>query len=264
MRFLSGTYTGRPVQAKTVRFRLGARDEDKWWWKLYRVRAPDDKFVARWRGVCIVFLAITLFRLPIYIAFSGTTTWATFVINDAYFLADNILALNTGFMHKGKPVMERRQILDRYFRWDTFTRGDRWSFWVFVIEFVPFYVANMIVESMDWPEWIISIAALPRTRRLWDLLSYWKDLEVGMVWHPYPCAACPPKLTFALHTCCEGPRVPLWPSESCYASVCLANTQLNTDSEHLRTLAVIKYALVLTGSANFFACMWWAIARFSG
>jgi hypothetical protein len=39
--------------------------------------------------------------------------------------------------------------------------------------------------------------------------------------------------------------------------------QLRLDSD-LRVLAVTKYALVLFGSAHWFGCIWWAVARFSG
>ncbi len=38
---------------------------------------------------------------------------------------------------------------------------------------------------------------------------------------------------------------------------------MRLDSD-LRVLAVTKYALVLFGSAHWFGCIWWAVARFSG
>ena len=38
---------------------------------------------------------------------------------------------------------------------------------------------------------------------------------------------------------------------------------MELDSD-LRVLAVTKYALVLFGSAHWFGCIWWAVARFSG
>jgi hypothetical protein len=40
--------------------------------------------------------------------------------------------------------------------------------------------------------------------------------------------------------------------------------QLEVDSKHLWSMAVTKYGCVLFASANFFACLWWGQARFSG
>jgi hypothetical protein len=52
---------------------------------------------------------------------------------DLYFVADNIIALNTGYVKRGVLVTDRKLIARRYFRWATFLSGDRWSFYVFLM-----------------------------------------------------------------------------------------------------------------------------------
>ncbi len=96
-----------------------------------------------------------------------------------YFLFDNLLALNTAIVVKGnRLVSDRRVIALRYFSWATFRRGDRWSFPVFVMEFLPFYGGLILASFVSLPDWFLPLCAAFRARRLFDLLSYFHALEV--------------------------------------------------------------------------------------
>lgn len=100
--------------------------------------------------------------------------------SDLYFFLDHLLALNTAILvPKGERlVTDRRAIAYRYFSWDTFRKGDRWCFPVFVMEFVPFYGAIALQHFVDMPDWFLPVCAVFRARRLVDLLSYFHALEV--------------------------------------------------------------------------------------
>lgn len=101
--------------------------------------------------------------------------------SDLYFLLDNLLALNTAILVKGERlVADRRLIAHRYFSWETFQRGDRWCFPVFLMEFLPFYVGLLLQRFLDLPDWFLSICAVFRARRMFDLLSYFHALEVRL------------------------------------------------------------------------------------
>jgi hypothetical protein len=47
------------------------------------------------------------------------------------------------------------------------------------LEFVPFYGAVLLVSGFGLPDWLISVGTVFRFRRLWDLFSYWHQLEVS-------------------------------------------------------------------------------------
>lgn len=78
-------------------------------------------------------------------------------------------------------MADRRAIAYRYFSWETFQRGDRWCFPVFLMEFLPFYVGLLLQHFLDLPDWFLSICAVFRARRMFDLLSYFHALEVRPV-----------------------------------------------------------------------------------
>lgn len=100
--------------------------------------------------------------------------------SDLYFLLDNLLALNTAILVKGERLLEdRRTIAYRYFSWETFQRGDRWCFPVFLMEFVPFYGGLLLSAFVELPDWFLPICAAFRARRMADLLSYFHALEVS-------------------------------------------------------------------------------------
>ncbi|TFJ86293.1 hypothetical protein NSK_002501 [Nannochloropsis salina CCMP1776] len=199
---------------KTVRFRLESDNEKRPWFALLEIMDPGSLFMVRWKSLCIVFLSISFFRLPVIMAFGAHGLLIDFIC-DVYFLIDNVFALHTAYLKKGELIIDRRRIARRYFSWKTFMRGERWSYLVFLMEFVPFYSAIIIMAFYTLPDWFLTLCAASRARRMYDLLSYFHALE------------------------------------------------LRLDSD-LRVLAVTKYGLVLFGSAHWFGCVWWAVARFSG
>lgn len=112
---------------------------------------PTSRFVRRWRDLSIFFLAVSLFRLPYSMAFGGIRVLPCFLWNDLYFLVDNLIALNCGYLgrhHTSPPVMDRRRIVARYLSWATFRSGDRWCAHVFFMEYAPFYLALLLCRRL--------------------------------------------------------------------------------------------------------------------
>jgi hypothetical protein len=46
------------------------------------------------------------------------------------------------------------------------------------LQFVPFYLANILIAYDHLPDWTIIIGCIPRMRRWYDLFVYWRKLEV--------------------------------------------------------------------------------------
>ncbi|GAB5032884.1 potassium channel skor-like [Nannochloropsis oceanica] len=164
---------------KTVRFRLESDKEQRPWFAMFEVLDPRLLFMVRWKSLCIVFLSISFFRLPIIMAFGAHGLVVDFMC-DIYFLFDNMLALNTAILYKDRLITNRREIVMRYFSWETFRKGERWCFLVFVMEFVPFYVGIILTYLYSLPDWFLSVCAAFRARRMYDLLSYFHALEMRL------------------------------------------------------------------------------------
>ena len=164
---------------KTVRFRLENDKEQRPWFAVFEILDPRSLFMVRWKSLCIVFLSISFFRLPIIMAFGAHGLVVDFMC-DVYFLFDNMLALNTAIMYKDRLIIDRREIVMRYFSWETFRKGERWCFLVFVMEFIPFYLGIILTYLYSLPDWFLSLCAAFRARRMYDLLSYFHALEMRL------------------------------------------------------------------------------------
>lgn len=175
---------------KSVRFRIEKGPRESWWEKITQVQDPRGVFITRWNDVCILFLCISFIRLPMYTAFGDMSVFSTFLATDLYFFADNLLALNTGYVYKGGVVRDRKLIFQRYMSWSSFKSGHRWSFYVCFLEFVPFYTAIALVSMSDLPEWVISVMAIFRLRRAYDFFRYFHDLEVSLRVCDAVCTCC--------------------------------------------------------------------------
>ena len=101
------------------------------------------------------------------------------IIPDVYFLLDHLFALNTGFYQRDMLTTDRKKIWERYVSWEHFRTGDRGNIYVLVMEFIPFYLCVALGYFYDFPFWVLSLCALPRGRRVHDLLVYFYSQEVS-------------------------------------------------------------------------------------
>jgi len=139
---------------------------------------PYDPIVLRWKFFSLAFDTISFFRLPWMMAW-GQIHMLWDIIPDIYFFLDHVLALNTGFYYRDILVVDRTAIFRRYMSWDHFLTLDRGSIYVFVSEFIPFYACVVVRRYIDLPFWVLSICAIPRGRRTYDLLDFFYRLEVN-------------------------------------------------------------------------------------
>jgi len=138
---------------------------------------PNEKLVVQWKFCSLLFDCVSFFRLPIVIAF-GQHHILFDLVPDIYFFLDHVMALNTGFYQKDVLVKDRRSIVKRYLSWDHFLTGDRGSIYVFIMEFIPFYACIIVMSYISLPFWVLSVSALPRGRRTYDLLDFFYRREV--------------------------------------------------------------------------------------
>lgn len=65
---------------KTVRFRLESeRDSSSWLAQRMQPLDPRSLFLTRWKSLCIAFLSISFFRLPVIIAFGAHGLWMDYL-----------------------------------------------------------------------------------------------------------------------------------------------------------------------------------------
>lgn len=65
---------------KTVRFRLESeRDSSSWLAQRTQPLDPRSLFLTRWKSLCIAFLSISFFRLPVIIAFGAHGLWMDYL-----------------------------------------------------------------------------------------------------------------------------------------------------------------------------------------
>jgi len=113
------------------------------------------------------------------------------LIPDAYFFIDHILALNTGYYINNTLVTDRRKVFERYISHEIFISGeDRWNLYVFIIEFIPYYLCIIVDAFHPMDFWVLSLCSIPRCRRLYDLLAFFHEQEVGMYQHSSMVVSC--------------------------------------------------------------------------
>lgn len=78
---MSTRFLMQPLSSsKTVRFRLESERSTGHWLAQYtQPLDPRSLFVVRWKSLCIVWLSISFFRLPVIMAFSAHGLWMDFL-----------------------------------------------------------------------------------------------------------------------------------------------------------------------------------------
>lgn len=138
---------------------------------------PEDQRLQRWKSFGVVFLSISFFRLPMVISF-GMQYIIWDVVPDIFFFLDNLIILNTAFYRNDALITSRSEIFKRYMDPANFLASDRASFFVFFMEFIPFYGCLAATHFLKAPWWTMSICCLFRGRRVYDLLAFFYQREV--------------------------------------------------------------------------------------
>lgn len=77
---MSTRFLMNPSNNKTVRFRLESeRDTSNWLAQRTQPLDPRGLFLTRWKSLCIAFLSISFFRLPVIIAFGAHGLWMDYL-----------------------------------------------------------------------------------------------------------------------------------------------------------------------------------------